>query len=299
MKTISGLIMAAFLVITCTTVAVSADTPPLKKAEAIQKAGEELKADIRKLMTRFQGVIRANALIKAAGLSYQSALVADTANTSAYTTPKQQALMAGVYTFDATYAALFLKKKEVAQALKARRALADNLGIGMAMPPKIKKMVTQPETINNFETCAEAFDELLNQLVDEQLTSDERIITLMDGMFGAVTQGLYVVSESIAQAGYPKAMIELMDEQLSRVNFMILLLNVFQGQETFETALAMEPRLKVLESVKGLMEVTGDDTNKAKGEALPFMMGQVTQKEVDQIREIVTPLREKILAGNA
>ena len=80
----------------------------------IKDAGEQLKAEIRDIMTKYKGMSRANAIIKDAGLSYQRALVADTANTSAYTTARQQALMAGVYTFDATYAALFLKKKELA-----------------------------------------------------------------------------------------------------------------------------------------------------------------------------------------
>jgi len=151
-------------------------------------------------------------------------------------------MMAGVYTFDATYAALFLKKKELATTLAARRNLGEQMGFGMAMPAQLKKM-THPETITDFD--------------------------------------------AFAQAGYPDKMLELMDEQLVRVSFMILLLNIFRGKKTFETAVAMEPRLKVLMEVKG----------KAAEDAPPFMMGQVTQKEVDKIREIVTPLRKNILNG--
>ncbi len=298
MKAITGFIMLAFLIITGATGAVAADAPPLEKAQVIKDVGEKLKAEIRDIMTRYKGIIRANAVIKEAGLSYQDALVADNANTSAYTTPKQQALMAGVYTFDATYAALFLKKKELAAALKARRSLGEKLGFGMALPPKLKKMMTNPETINNFDECAEAFDELLDRLVQEQLTTDQRMVILVEGAFGAVTEGLYVVAESIAQAGYPEKMIELMDEQLVRINFMIRLLNVFRGEESFEEAVALEPRLKVLESVKGLMEAEEATNAFAKKEkAPPFVMGQVTQKEVDMIREIVTPLRQNILDG--
>lgn len=301
MKAISSCVLVAMFLLTCVAGSViAADAPPMGNARVIKDTGEKLKADIQELMTRYRGISRANAIIKEAGLSYQRALVADTANPSAYTTSRQQALMAGVYTFDATYAALFLKKKELAATLKARRTLGEQLGIGMAMPPKLKKMMTNPETITNFQECAQAFDEVLDRLVQEQLTTDQRMVILVDGAYGAVTQGLYVVTESIAQAGYPEQMLVLMDEQLVRINFMVRLLNIFRGEESFETAVALEPRLQVLEKVKGLMQVQGApqaDAGKGEEDRLPFVMAQVTQREVDMIRDIVTPLRDKILSG--
>ena len=289
------------MVITGATGIIAADTPPIEEEQLIKDVGEKLRADIRDLMNQYKGLSQANSIIKEAGLSYQRALVADTATPSAYTTPKQQALMAGVYTFDATYAALFLKKKELAATLKAREALGEQLGFGMDLPPRLKKMVSNPETINDFNECAEAFDEFLDRLIQEQLTSDQRMVILVDGVYGAITEGLFVVSESIAQAGYPREMLDLMDEQLVRINFMIRLINIFRGEESFEKAVALEPRLKVLERLKGLMgaeDSSKADTGEVNEGAPPFVMGKVTRKEVDMIRDIVTPLRKNILGGN-
>ena len=298
MKVLTGFIMAVFLTLGVAGAVTAAEPLPMDKAKTVEDAGTQIREDIRFLMNRFKGISQANRAVKDAGLSYQKALVADTANTSAYTSEKQQALMAGVYTFDATYAALFLKKGELAATLKARRTLGEKLGFGMALPPKMKKLVADPESITDFKACAEAFDELLDKLVSEQLTTDQRLVTLVDGAYGAVTEGLYVVTESIAQAGYPEEMIDLMDQQLSRVNFMIMLINIFEGKQTFEQAVALAPRLKVLENIKGLMEAQGVSEPVSPGDGkLPFAPAKITRAEVDQIRSIVTPLREKILNG--
>ena len=264
MKAITVFITMTLLVISGAAAVIAADSPPIKNDQLIKDVGEKLRADISDLMTRYKGLSQANKIIKEAGLSYQKALVADTATPSAHTTRKQQALMAGVYTFDATYAALFLRKKELATSLKARRTLEERLGFGMAMTPRLKKMINNPETINDFNECTEAFDEFLDQLVEEQLTTDQRMVSLVDAAYGAITEGLYVVSESIAQAGYPGEMLDLMDEQLVRINFMIRLINIFRGKENFETAVALEPRLKVLEKLKGLMEVEAPSATDAK-----------------------------------
>ena len=298
MKVITGFIMAVFLTVGLAGVATAAEPQFTDKAKTVEDAGTQIREDIRFLMNRFNGISQANRAIKEAGLSYQKALVADTATTSAYTSEKQQALMAGVYTFDATYAALFLKKRELAATLKARKVLGEKLGFGMALPPKMKKLMVDPESITDFESCAEAFDELLDKLVTEQLTTDQRLVTLVDGAYGAVTEGLYVVTESIAQAGYPEEMIDLMDQQLVRVNFMILLINIFEGKQTFEQAVALAPRLKVLESIKGLMESRGvSEPSSTEVGKPPFVPAKITRAEIDQIRSIVTPLRKNILTG--
>lgn len=299
MKVISAFIIITVFLVTGVT---AAETLPIEKTKIINDVGAKLREDIRVIMTQYKGISQANAVIKEAGLSYQKALVADTANLSAYTTSKQQALMAGVYSFDATYAALFLKKKELAATLNARRTLGEKLGLGMALPPKLKKLVANPENINSFDECAEALDELLERLITEQMTTDQRMVILVDGIYGAVTEGMYVVTESIAQAGYPEEMLSLMDHQLVRINFMIRLLNVFRGEETFESAVVSEPRLKVLEKVKGLIEPEASPGAVAQGEKetpeMPPFFIEITQKEVDMIRDIVAPLRKNILNGN-
>lgn len=297
MKAINAFIIILLLVMGSAGSLAAAETTPLAET-AIADIGEQLRAEIRDLTTRFKGISQANTAIKAAGLSYQKALTADPAKADDYITETQQAMMAGVYTFDATYAALFLRKKELAEALKARRTLGEALGFSMAMPPELKELVTNPEKLDNFDRFAEVADKHFQGLMAEQMTTDERMIIMAKGAYGAVVQGLYVVTESIAQAGYPEEMVDLMDQQLTRINFMIHLLNVFRGEESFASAVAMEPRLKALASVKGLIEARGSETQKAEdtGDRPPFFI-EITQKEVDMIRDITAPLRRDILNG--
>jgi len=240
--------------------------------------GQKVKGQIQDIMTEYSGLNQANKRIKEAGLSYQKALTVDRVDLKHYIAPRQQAVMAGIYTFDATYAALFLKKKELVTALTARRGLAEGLGFGMAMPPKLKQLVDNPENIKDFDQCSQAFNEVFDQVLADQLTSDKRLVIYADGAFGVVIEGLYVVTESIAQAGYPAQALALMDQQRNRVEFAVKILNLFKEDKAFEDAVALKSRLAVLEAIRA-----------------PLQTQEFTQKNVDKIRSIVAPLRQDIL----
>ena len=78
-----------------------------------RRSGLEFRDQVKFLIDQYKGLTQANKQLKEAGASYQKSLTADTRNLSRYTTDEQLAGMAGVYTFDAGYAALFLQKKEM------------------------------------------------------------------------------------------------------------------------------------------------------------------------------------------
>ena len=280
MKTIAISIMICFMLAANGVMASESPTHDQGLHDSLCDTGQKLKAQLQRVMAEYKGLNQANKRIKEAGLSYQKALTVNRVDLKYYIAPRQQAVMAGIYTFDATYAALFLKKKELVAALTARRGLAEGLGFGMAMPPKLKKLVENPETIKNFDQCSQAFNEVFDQVLADQLTTDKRLVVYADGAFGALIEGLYVVTESIAQAGYSAEALSLMDQQRERIECVIKILNVFKGEKAFEDAVALKKRIELLDAVKA-----------------PLQSPKFTRESVDKIRTIVSPLRQDILDG--
>ncbi len=81
--------------------------------ETLCDIGLKFRDQVKSVMDQYKGLAQANKQLKEAGASYQKSLTADTENLSRYTTDEQLTGMAGIYTFDAGYAALFLQKKDM------------------------------------------------------------------------------------------------------------------------------------------------------------------------------------------
>lgn len=248
--------------------------------DTLSDIGTELRDEVRAVMDHYKEFNNANKQLKEAGASYQNALTADTGKANTYTTMEQQSVMVGVYTFDATYAALFLRKKELADVLSVRKSLAEKIGFGMPLTPKMKEIVANPDKIADFDEWSKALDEVSMEMVVNHVTTDKRLDMLVDAFFGAVVEGMYVVTESIAQAGYPQPMLDLMNQQHDRIDFMLKLLNVFRGDKAFENEVEFDERFDVLGDIHNLL-----------------LVRQFTQREVDGIRQIIAPLRQDILDG--
>lgn len=242
--------------------------------------GAKFRDHVRGIMAEYRGLAEANQQLKAAGASYQKSLTADPAAVSSYTTVEQQSIMSGVYLFDAAYAALFLKKKDMAAFLKARKTLNEKIGFGMALAPKMKKLLKAPESIRDYWAWIEAVDESMQKLLADGLTTDNRLHILVDKMYGAIIEGLYVVSESIAQADYAPEMLALLNQQHDRLHVLIKLLNVFRGDEAFERTLDLAERFDLLEDIHSRLIVE-----------------QFTKREVEGVRKTVAPEREAIIKG--
>ncbi len=249
--------------------------------DTLSDIGTACKEEVQAVLIQYNDLVNANKVLKEAGASYQKALTADTGRVNAYTTMEQQSVMLGAYTFDATYAALFLRKKELADVLKVHQTLAEKIGFGMPLTPKMKEIVKNPEKIEDFDEWSGALEEVYEDMIVKQVTTDKHIDILIDIIFGAVVEGMYVVTESIAQAGYPRPMLDLMNQQHDRIDFMLMLLNVFRGEKAFENEVDFDERLDVLGDIHNLL-----------------LVRQFTQREVDGIRQIIAPLRQDILDGN-
>ncbi len=248
--------------------------------DTLSEIGTAFKDEVHAVLREYKDLINANKVLKEAGASYQKALTADTGTGNTYTTMEQQSVMVGVYTFDATYAAIFLRKKELADVLKVHQSLVEKIGFGMALTPKMKEIMTNPEKIEDFDQWSQALEEFSVDMIVKQVTTDKQIDILVDMVFGAVVEGMYVVTESIAQAGYPQPMLDLMNQQHDRIDFMLMMLNVFRGEKAFEDEVEFDERFDVLSDIHNLL-----------------LVREFTQREVDGIRRIVAPLRQDILDG--
>lgn len=243
--------------------------------------GLKIKEEIHDILGEYRDLARANQALKETGASFQASLTAGDRDLSVYTSRKQQASMAGVYSFDAGYAALFMRKKELASFLEARKSLNEKIGFTMPLSPKMKHLIENPESIQDFSVWADALDEAADKLMASGIVSDKQLDILVDIIYGMVVEGLYVVSESIAMAGYPDSMLNLMDHQHERIDFFIKVLNTFRGDRAFEEAVSFDTRFDLIGDVHNLLVVS-----------------TFTQREVDGIREIIAPERQAILAGN-
>jgi hypothetical protein len=250
--------------------------------EDLCRTGLKIRDQFQAILKEYQGIIQANQQLKEVGASFQKSLTAPCQNLSLYAEKSQQAVMAGVYTFDAGYSALFFRKKEMAEFLKARKAMDEKIGFTMALSPKMKQLLENPETIEDFSTWSEALDETAAQLLSRGLVSDKQLAVLAEIVYGMVVEGLYVVTESVALAGYPPEMLALMNHQHDRIDFFIKMLNTFRGDEAFEEAVKFKQRLDLISDIHNLMLVI-----------------EFTQKEVDGIREIITPVRTALIEGRA
>ncbi|RJR30525.1 MAG: hypothetical protein C4576_33430 [Desulfobacteraceae bacterium] len=246
----------------------------------LSDAGAKFRTQIQEIMASYRGIDEANKLLKAAGATFQKSLAADPATVSRYTTPRQQAVMAGVYLYDASYAALFFRKREMVDFLEARKTLNERVGFGVALTPKMKELLERPDSIRDYDTWVAAVDESMKKLLSEGLTTDKRLAFLVDTMYGASIEALYVLTETIAQSGYGPEMLGLLNQQQERVNAMRKMLNVFRYDEDFEKEVLFGQRFRVFEAIHSHMKAQ-----------------QFTQKEVDELRKVVTPERTVIVKG--
>jgi hypothetical protein len=218
-----------------------------ERQQELDKTELMFRDKIKDLLNEYKGIAHVDKRLKAAGVSYQKILTAPTGNLSKYTKGEQQLVMAGVYTYDAGYAALFSQKKEMARFLDARQVLNEKIGFTAPLPPKMKKLFQNPDSIRDFEVWADALDEAVTKCLTDGMTSRKDMDALVDIFYGMVIEGVYMVTEFVALTDYPTEMLALMDRQHERIIFMMKLLNIFRGDDEFGEMVALNERISTIE----------------------------------------------------
>ncbi len=280
-RVVLAVVSAVILAFSCSVTFAAANHEDGTLHDTLCNVGAAFRDQAKQVMDEYEGLARANKALKEAGASYQKSLTAPTENLSQYTTQAQRAVMAGVYTFDAGYAALFLKKKEMGRALQVRKALNEKIGFTLPLSPKMKALIQNPNSIEDFSVWTDAIDEMADKAISSGMTSDRHLAVLVNTAYGMMIEGLYIVTESVAGSGYPTELLTLMENQHDRIDFILKLLNVFRNDPAFESALGFKARMDFLGDIHTLM-----------------MVSEFSQREVDGIRELVTPERRALLEGS-
>ena len=248
--------------------------------QELGKTGLQFREKIQGLLNEYKGITNSNIDLKAAGASYQKSLTAKADDLSRYTKGEQQRMMAGVYTFDAEYAALFLQKKDMAKFLDARNTLNEKIGVTIPLPSKMKKRVQNTDSIPDFDEWTDALVEAASTFLNNQMASKKDMDAMVDMIYGMIIEGAYIVTESIALADYPPEMLALMDQQHGQLIFMMKLLNIFRADEEFSEMVDLDERIALLNTLSNFL-----------------MVSEFTQHEVDSLRSFIGPEREDILEG--
>ncbi len=251
-----------------------------ERQQELGKTGLMFRDKIKDLLDEYKGITHVDKRLKAAGVSYQEILTAGTDNLSKYTKGEQQRIMAGVYTYDAGYAALFFQKKEMARFLDARQVLNEKIGFTAPLPPKMKKLLQNSDSIRDFEAWTGAMDEAVTKFMTDGMTSKNDMTALVDILYGMVIEGVYMVTEFVFLTDYPSEMLALMDRQHEQIIFMMKLLNIFRGDEEFGEMVALSERISFLSTASSYLMVT-----------------EFTQQDVDGLRALIGPERKGILEG--
>ena len=247
--------------------------------DGLSRIGSEYREQIEAILAEYKGTEDVNRQLKAAGATFQKALTLPVDNLSRYATAIGQAQASGAYLFDAAYAALFMRKRQMAQCLEAAGRLNEKLGLGLPLSKKFRQLLDNPGAIRDYSTWSDAMNEFIDTLIEKGLDSEEQLCFVVNYLYGSLIQGMYVVSETIALSGYTPQMLQLMADQRHRAMLFMQILNVFRGDAIFERAIGFDSRFWLLGQVHNLM-----------------LVNRFTRRDIDDIRSLIAPERRAIMA---
>jgi len=241
---------------------------------------KEITEQIKILKSQYKQINQATKQLKEAGATYQHSLAADTQTISRYITDDQLGTMAGVYTVDAGYAALFLRKKELANVIVARRTLMKKLGFHAPLSPKMKKLIQNPESLKDYQAWSDAVKAVHTKFMANGITTVKQLKISTNVGYGMLVEGLYIATESIAMADYSPKMLEQLNIQHERIHFMIKMFNTLRENEDLKEAVGFNHSLDFLGKIHSQLIVS-----------------KFTKQDVDALRALVRPERQAILDG--
>ena len=247
--------------------------------DELTRIGAEYRQQIEAILAEYKGTADVNRQFKAAGASFQKTLTFPVDPLSRFTTAIGQAQASGAYVTDAGYAALFMRKREMAQCLGAVDRLNESLAFALPVSKKFRQLLDEPDAIRDYSTWSDAMNDFIDAMIKKGLDSEERLCVVINTLYGSLIEGMYIVTESIAQSGYAPDMLELMANQRHRAMLFMQLLNVFRGDANFEKALGFDSRFRLLGQVHNLL-----------------LVNRFTRRDIDDIRRLIAPERRAMTA---
>lgn len=178
------------------------------RAQQKNEKHQEIVQSIKELAEKDPGWSLVDYEMKESGVSFQKGLLTDIKLASKPAGEVDEFKLAGMYIFDASYAACFGRKKESIAALDALKKVLQRNGVVVSHSQNIVDLVTEGTTNEDHEEQLKRLTQLLKQIGQD----NKELLTLgkmMDSIYGTFIKGLYVSSESIARSGYAPEMMKL------------------------------------------------------------------------------------------
>jgi len=219
--------------------------------------------------------------LKKAGASFVPQITTPLSKAGEIKDKDVQRVLWGMYSFDTAYASMFGKKKEMADRIKTCDDLARGLNLSASVMPAMKKLAQKKEEITIDDvtnTLAKEIETVLPQVSDKP----KDVEFWADAAFGGVVQGMYIVTELIAANNYSPEMISLLNSQNEHIKFLEAV-ELFKPHAKTGKMAQVCKRFETLEPVHKIL------------------LGKkaYTKDECEQVRVIVTKVRNQILAGKS
>ena len=246
----------------------------------LSEVGKVFRITLCDVMKESRGSLQPYKNLKEAGASYQPLLTAAQINLEQYDNAHSQAVMSGVLMVDTIYAAAFLKKSDTVTFMKKSRRLSNQAGVTIPLTNKLKALLENPEKMEDFSALQLVIKEFIDRIIKDGLASDQQLALFVDRMYGGTIEGVYVITELIAQNDYSPSMMAYVKLLHKRLLLMTRLFNVFQGDPAFAKVLNLNHRMGLIGDLNNIITAR-----------------KITSREVDRLRVMVTPQREALLAG--
>lgn len=230
--------------------------------------------------------IQIAAIFSQAGLKFESELVNPVSNQSNYNTKTAKFLNFGVYSADLAYAVLNDQQQLSIDYLNSVKGLADEIG----MP----SIFGTGDLIASFERNIGNQDTILNILTTVKRRTDEYLMEnseeSKEAVFfaGAWVEGMYIGANASTESTHISARLV---EQMTIVENIIRGLEV-QKDPSFDLDWLINDLTKLDDTFNGFESVKALDMNEVDMEHL-----DITDQELNQLTEIITNIRTKIVNG--
>ena len=208
-------------------------------------------------------------LFKEADLSYQESLATPFISIGDCKSQSELGVLMGMYQFDSSYALVFGKAAQFAQArramvteLKPRLDVMSTLDFTPVSPELVKDVAQNPGDAAKREELFKHFQGVTNQMI-AQAGKDEAVLQFVaDTAYGTVLQGLYVATSLASQAEMGPKLEELFADQDARIAKLEMVYNAMQN-ELLDRGLFNPDRFRTISSVDRILRDSNckPDTN--------------------------------------
>ena len=259
------------------------------------KISEEVISDI---VQQIPSPLEISFLLKDAGTKYDNDILNGSGNASKYNSNFEKALNLGVYATDLGYANIYGQNQDALLYLGAIKGLADDLSIGQFFDfSTIKRLASNSTNLDSLLLLTTQNFNKINSYLQDNNRSNLSILLLTGGWLEA----LHITCQVAQKNPGNKDLIEKIGEQKIILDNVKLLLSYYTKDpniaDLYQNILKLEKVFAQIEITYKYAEPTMQEVNGVlvvKDNSTSSI--NITPENVEQIRTVVTGIRDKIIS---